>query len=246
MGEQKVTGIVIHEMAIGEADKRIVIFTSEIGKIQAFAKGARKQKSKFLASTQLFCVSDFLIYTGKNSNVITQVELIHSFHSIREDLMRMSYGMYFLEMLNFLAREEEVDQELYHLMIRTLQVMVQDKISLSLIARIFEIKAMVYSGYKPFLHHCISCGSTKEPFYFSTTMGGVLCLDCREKDHNAVEISKGTVYTLQFICDAPLSKLFSFHVSERVLEELEKVTLPFIQFHLEYTFKTREFIRQLS
>lgn len=44
-------GIIIKAEPIGEYDRRVVILTENRGKISAFARGARRPNSKFVAST---------------------------------------------------------------------------------------------------------------------------------------------------------------------------------------------------
>ena len=61
------THLVISYMAISEYDKRLVLLTKEFGKITAFARGARKTTSQFLAGSQPMAFGEFTLYRGRNA-----------------------------------------------------------------------------------------------------------------------------------------------------------------------------------
>ena len=100
----KVMGMVIGSFPVNEYDKRIVILTRECGKITAFVKGARRQGSRFLASTDLFCFGTFELFVGRNSYNVQNAEISNFFECFRDDIVGAYYGMYFMELIDFYTK----------------------------------------------------------------------------------------------------------------------------------------------
>ncbi|MCT4598613.1 MAG: DNA repair protein RecO [Vallitalea sp.] len=245
MAELKTKGIIVREMPVSEYDKRVVIITKDKGKITAFARGARKPNSAFLAGTQIFSYGEYVLYKGKSSSYnIKQVQLIEPFHNIRNDIDVLAYGLYVLEFSEYVIQENIPNNRLMKLMLKTLQVLVADIINHELIVEIFEIKAMSYIGYTPYMKDCINCGNSNNLHYFDARMGGVVCDNCFN-NKCVVNISSSTIYTLKYILASPIEKLYSFQVEDNIKQELKNITAKFIDYHLNYKFRSLDFLIHL-
>lgn len=145
----KVTAIVLSSTAVGEYDRRIVLLTKEIGKVTVFAKGARRQNSKYIASTDLFTFGEFYLYPGKNSYTLTDAVVGNYFEELRKDFIAAYYGMFFLEICDYYGRENNDDKELLKLLYQSLRALQQPSLSRKLVQSIFEIKSLVVNGEFP-------------------------------------------------------------------------------------------------
>ncbi len=242
----KVKGIVLRETAVGEADKILTLLTQEYGKLSVSARGARKPKSPFVAGSQLFSYCNFVICEGRNIHMLNQLEIIDTFHTIPKDIIKLSYGVYMLEVLEKISLENTPSEDVLLLIVKVLRVLSKSNRDPKLITRIFEFRMMALSGYMPETVYCVDCGKIMEaPCGFSAHLGGVVCEDCRSKNRYVHTISKGALYTIQYILSSPLTELFNFAVSEEILKELSSIAKTYINSHIENNFKTLDFLEQL-
>lgn len=144
-----VTAIVIMSAPIGEYDRRIVLLTRERGKISAFAKGARKQNSRFMATTNPFCFGEFKLYAGRSSYNIMETNISNYFEELRGDFEGAYYGMYFLEIADYYGRENAEHKELLKLLYQSLRALSAPSLERELVRYIYEMKAMVVEGEFP-------------------------------------------------------------------------------------------------
>lgn len=141
-----VTGMVIGVYPQGEYDRRVVLLTRECGKITAFAKGARRQGSRFTGTTDLFAFGTFELFVGKSSYNIQNAEISNFFEFLRTDLEGAYYGMYFLELADFYALENNDESLLILLVYRALQGLKSDKLKNTHVKTIFELKLFMIEG----------------------------------------------------------------------------------------------------
>ena len=144
-----VTGMVISQIPIGDYDRRVCILTKERGKISAFAKGARRQNSRLMASTKPFSFGQFKLYQGKTSYNIMEANIDQYFETLREDFVSAYYGMYFLEIADYYTRENNDELQMLKLLYQSMRALTHPSIDNRLVRCIFEIKTVVVNGEFP-------------------------------------------------------------------------------------------------
>lgn len=145
----EITGMILKAEPIGEYDRRVVILTKEMGKISAFAKGARRPNSRLLAATNPFSFGTFKLFVGRNSYNVTEANISNYFEGLREDFEGAYYGMYFLEVMDYYTRENNDDKEMLKLLYQSMRALMHRKLPNRLVRCIFEMKAMVLNGEFP-------------------------------------------------------------------------------------------------
>lgn len=229
------TGMVLLSAPVGEYDKRLVILTRERGRITAFARGARKQNSPLLAVCNPFCYGEFEVFEGRTAVTLFKVKVESYFRELTVDPLKASYGFYFLELANFLTRENMEGQELVDLIVRALRALLKNNIPNPLVRSIVELKMLMFNGTYPDVYKCMNCGAKDQLDHYSLYLGGVLCANCgRLVASKQLEVS--TIYTMQYIFSSMNKDLFSFKVSKEVQHELEVIIKELMNKYVDHDF----------
>jgi DNA repair protein RecO len=152
--------IVLRRLNFGETDRIVTLYTRERGKLSGIAKGARKAISRLSGSTETFVYGRFQLASGKNLEVITQVEVKASFPRIRADLHRSANASYIMEMVEKMVEEHDTNPEMFDLMLSTLYLMERPNHP-EKITHMFELQFMKMLGYQPILDGCVRCRRVK-------------------------------------------------------------------------------------
>lgn len=244
-----VQGVVIHAMPIGEYDKRIVLLTRERGKISAFAKGARRVNSPFMAAAEPFVFGTFTLYEGRSSYNLNQVNVTHHFMELACMQPGIYYGYYFLELADYFGREGTDEREMMNLLYVTVKALLNPHVDDSLVRCVFELRTMEEQGYCPELASCTGCGREGEPeeeMFFSQENHGILCRSCAVGVRDAVRISGAALYAMRYIVSAPMGKLYTFTVSKEVLSELQRIIYTYTEKNTDKRFKSLEILDVMS
>jgi len=112
--------IVLRHRNWGEADRILGLFTLEMGKVQAIAKGVRRPRSRKAGHLEPFTHVKLLLARGRNIAIITQAEAIDQFTTLREDMLLTTYASYVVELLDRFTYEEGENRQLFRLLRNTL------------------------------------------------------------------------------------------------------------------------------
>ncbi len=247
MGYIKVKGIVIREVNTGEADKVVTIFSKNEGKISAYARGARRQRSSISAGTQLLCYSEFILYKGKTMNSVSSCDVIEPFYEIRNDIVRLTYAAHILDIINDVVQEEQPAVRTLQLFLNTLHMLSKTDKSPELLVRIFELRLLTILGYAPYVRGCMVCGKEEiEKAHFSFRKCGFICQQCIAEDRSAMLLSQGTIRAIIHIIYSDIKDLFSFTVSKEVLSELSRVCSRYLRERLERDYTRLDFLKNLK
>lgn len=235
-------GMVISGTPISEYDKRLVILTKELGKITAFARGARKPTSQFLGGSQPMAFGEFTLYRGRNAYTVTGMKISDYFSGSMNDIDSMYLGMYFLELADYYGREGIEARDTLELLYLSMKALSKGIIPKELVRCIYELKSLVINGEYPNVFSCGNCGSKEELDYFDTNRNTMLCKQCHSSTKKDNLLEESTVYALQYIVTSPINKLFTFNVKDNVLEQLERIIGQYIKKVVDKKFNSLDFI----
>ena len=191
--EVRLTGMVLSTSPYGEYDRRVILLTKERGKITAFARGARRPNSSLLAAAGAFRFGTFVLYEGRSAYTLASAEISHYFADVQTDLEASCYASYFAELAGYYGRENLEASDMLNLLYLSLRALETPAFPRRLIRYIFEIRLLVINGEFP-------TDLAYDP-----------------------GLHESTRYALQFIIATPLRKLYSFTVTDEVLDEMARL-----------------------
>lgn len=239
MGIIKTKGIVLSENKMNDYDKMLTILTPN-GKIGCAAKGARRPKSLLMAGTQFLCFGEYLLYQGTNSYHINSCDTIELFYPIRTDLNKLQYAAHATKIINDVTDENQNTYKILQLFLNTLYMISEANENLEFIISVFKLRLLCLLGFMPEIKHCTNCKTRQNLNYFSLEDNGFKCEACAKQDKGALQMLDATKTAIQYIVLADAKKIFSFHISEESLKELNLISKLYLNEKLEKEYKMED------
>ena len=244
--EYKTEAVIIRKTKSGEADRILTLYTPEYGKIDVFAKGIRRPKSKLAGHLELLTYSQINLARGRNLDTVIGAQTIDSFLNLKNDLMLTSSGLYAAELINQFSVAHVSSQQLFNLFLETLARLAKAE-SPDLTLRYFELHLLDLAGYRPQLQECVACKETLKPIEnaFCPGSGGILCPNCKFEQPSAFPISVDALKVLRLFQKSSFEVVSRLKIGADLGQELKVCLAAYIRYLLEREVKSATWMEAL-
>jgi len=243
----RVEAIVMRHSNMGEADRLLVLYTRQRGKVRAVAKGARKMRSRKAGHVEPFMQVSLQLATAHGPFIVTDAEMIEAYQPVRDDLLRTGYAAYIVELIDRFSYEDEGENPvIFRLLTDTLS-----RIALNpdpwLAVRYYEVRLLDSLGFRPQLVKCSNCQVEIKPEdqYFSPSQGGVLCPKCGAGLPGAWRISQEALKYFRHMQRSTYQLAARARPDPDVQKEMETLMQAYFTYLLERELNTPGFIRRV-
>lgn len=237
MNAEKSEALVIRLADFSETSRVVTLFTRELGKVSALAKGAKRLKGPFESSLDLLSRVRvvFLRKSSDSLDLLTEAQLVARFQPRPRELMSLYGGYYVAELLDGLTAVHDPHPPLYDVAVDTLRRLgAEYELRLSILW--FEAQLLREIGHLPAFDECLVCGRPAElgdGIRHWVTQGGLVCRECGRPDLAHTEIHPGTIVLLGKLTDSDPEPLDRLQPSPQQYKELRRLMTSAISHVLE-------------
>ena len=241
--------IVLQTTDYAEWDRIVSLYTKDFGRIRGIAKSAKRSQRRFGSTLEPFSYVNVFFVAKENQGLIRleRCEIIRAFPDIAQDIRKVVYGNYFLELVHMLTPERQAGPDTFDLLLYFITLLGENDFREDLM-RLFELRLFSLLGYQPRFSECVACNRVfdlDEKYAFSIKRGGIVCSRCRPQLNDLLPLSLGTIRVFQQAQNLALLKLNRIFLSQAAHEEGKLIFGKFLEYHIGRRPKSLSIMEQL-
>lgn len=232
MSLEKTEALVIRLADWSESSKVVTLFSRDMGKLAAVAKGAKRLKSAFESALDLLTICNIVLIRKSSGSldILTEAKLQKRYTARSGSLESLYAGYYLAELLDSLTELDDPHPDLYDEALRSLERFAGTG-PLELAVLRWELVLLEEIGQLPMLEGCAECGRPVAAdvwFDFSVAQGGLICPNCHPEADHARRIQPGTLAILNQLLTGQEAAWQRLIVSAPQQRELRRMMTPTI------------------
>jgi len=211
--------VIIRRLPYKEKDLFVVLFSKDLGKIVARAKGGLKINTRWGSLLETMNLIKTKLYKRGDYFYITESKVIDTFISIKRDVEKSFIAMEMLKLIDRTQAQNNDSEKIFHLLISVLKAM-KDTDRLKDYYYYFLLKLILLEGVLFPLDRCVKCGTKlNPPSFFDKKEVGFVCKNCVSQSSEKIE--KETWIALKFLLEGNFAKMEGIH--DKNYKELFKI-----------------------
>jgi DNA repair protein RecO (recombination protein O) len=239
--------IVLSRFDYGEADRIMTLFTPELGKFKAIAKGVRRTTSRLGGALEPLAELRVALARGRTFDVVTQVEVTHAWLRLRDSLESAATAWYLAELADRSIEERHEAEGLYGLL-RHAYELLDAGMDAGRVARWYEMNLADELGVRPEVDRCVECDrmlEADEEFRWVPPLGGVLCSRCPGPPVERAGLSVEALKLLKAYQRMDVEALAALRLPSAVEREVEGAMRDFLKVSLERDARSLDFLDEV-
>ena len=221
----------IRSAEMGEADRRLSLFTETDGAVNVVAKSARRSRKRFGGALQKYVLLEVAwTEVPRRMSILTSASILVSFWDIVADWDRVRYADYLLELALSLFPQSGHKTKAFAFLLAGFRSLSGGETPAS-VGRKAEAAFLSLGGWGPELSGCLRCGRAESnSFRFVVSEGRLYCLACSGKGGHP--LSLGAVRTWRALQASSPATIGRVRIQETILEELQIVIPKYLEWNL--------------
>lgn len=256
MNTYKTEGIIIKRHEIGEADRILVVFTKDQGKIALKAKGVRKILAKLKGHLELFNHSRFVIAKSQKGTIDTIIgaETVKAYRELKSSLKKTSRVYQILEFFDKIFAENDPHEKLFRLLVYILDEVEKEgsKDRRLMLISYLNLKTLRSLGFRPHFRECIRCqmplnrGGNFFDLGGAGTIGRNHVRNGEESSSDLIPVSDEAVIGLRLLIESGKKKLKRIKAKKEVIQEIYDLVERYVSVVIDTELKSKKFAKKVD